>query len=560
MRKFFTLSIFMALMVSINYAQSLRSASGAIEGQVMVRAEDDVNIQKFIDKYSVGKNASLNLEVLETISDELNIYLLGFVSSQIDEYTLLRDLERQEQIKYGELNYYLQTRSDSVPNDPLFGDQWDMAIIQAPEVWSITTGGETEFGDDIVVAVLDKGFDLNHKDLKNRIWRNEGEIPNNNWDDDSNGKRDDLVGWNFKNNSPNHPEENHGTNVAGIIGAEGNNDEGIAGINWNIKIMPLTVATSAQIAAGYDYAFKMRDKYNKTNGLQGAFVVATNASLGFDKQFCDEHPIWRDMYDIMGQVGILSTAATANADWDVDIEGDMPTTCESDFLISVTNTTIDDEKEVEAAYGSTHIDLGAPGKPTTTTSLFSQYRDNFSGTSSASPHVAGGIGLLYSVPCSDFAQLAIDNPSEAALLVKDALLNGVDPIPTLQGITVTGGRLNLYQAMRYLHGYCIADADERTSSSFDKTYLKSQGFVNIYPNPVSDLLTVNYATKEFGEFEIQIFNSLGQLMYREVIDSVPFSDQTFTIDDVRNWPVGSYYINVVNQQEKITDMFIKGIF
>ncbi|MCR9288688.1 MAG: S8 family peptidase [Bacteroidetes bacterium] len=559
MRKFFTLSIFLALIVQLGFSQSFSKNTGAIDGQLMVRFGENIDPQAFIDQYTTGVNAYFGLSILETISKRFNIYLLGFDESVIDKFSILSDLEKQKEVRYGELDYYLEFR-DSVPNDPLFDSQWDMKIIQAPEVWSLTIGGETALGDEIVVAVLDKGFDLNHPDLRNHIWENLGEIPNNDWDDDLNGRRDDINGWNFKNNTPFHPEENHGTNVSGIIGAEGNNDEGIAGINWNVKIMPLTVATSSQIAAGYMYAYEMRDKYNKTNGVQGAFVVATNASLGFDKQFCDEHPIWRDAYDLMGQAGILNTAATANADWDVDIEGDMPTTCESDFLISVTNTNMEDEKEEEAAYGSISIDLGAPGKPTTTTSIFSQYRDNFNGTSSASPHVAGAIALLYSVPCIDFAQLVLDNPIEAALLVKDAILNGTDPIPSLNGKTVTGGRLNLYKAMRYLHGYCIANSEERASNTFDNIYLGSQGFVRIYPNPVGNLLTLDYSTKDFGEFEIQIFNSLGQLIYRQVINSAPFSEQTIEIDAVQSWPAGSYYINVVNQNEKITDKFIKGKF
>lgn len=148
------------------------------------------------------------------------------------------------------------------------------------------------------------------------------------------------------------------------------------------------------------------------------------------------------MYDTLGSVGILSCAATANANWDIDVVGDVPTGCSSEYLISVTNTTHTDAKYANAAYGLTTIDLGAPGTSIMSTIPNNEYT-SYTGTSMASSHVAGVVALMFSRADEATINEYKNDPGSKALLFKEWLLASVDPIAALQGITVTGGRLNV---------------------------------------------------------------------------------------------------------------------
>jgi hypothetical protein len=300
--------------------------------------------------------------------------------------------------------------------------------------------------------VLDNGFNLNHDDI--RFWKNTNEIPNNGIDDDNNGYIDDYHGWNGITQTGVIPLEEHGLNVAGVIGAIGNNNKGISGVNWNVKILPVIAwgvyssLTEDVVIEAYGYVYTMRKLYNETNGLQGAFIVATNSSFGIDNGDPDDFPYWCTMYDKLGSIGILSCAAAPNANVNVDIVGDMPTTCSSEFLISVTNTTSNDFKHAKAGYGVNSIDIGAPGTNIYTTShIYDNGYISETGTSLASPQVAGVIALMYAAMPQFMIQAYKSNPANFALLVKQYLLDGTDRIIGLNG-WIASGRLNAYKALR----------------------------------------------------------------------------------------------------------------
>ena len=215
-----------------------------------------------------------------------------------------------------------------------------------------------------------------------------------------------------------------------------------------MKTLPIAGSSTYEsiVVEALSYIFVVRERYDQTNGAEGAFVVAQNNSFGVDKGQPENFPIWEAMYDSLGQLGILSMGATANRDWDIDSVGDVPTAFTTDYMISVTNTTKFDMRNSSAAYGDTTIDLGAPGTTILSLGLNNTYRSS-TGTSMATPHVTGAAALLMAAADSTFIANYKSNPSQGALLIKEYILNGVDTLPDLMGITVSGGRLNIYNSI-----------------------------------------------------------------------------------------------------------------
>jgi hypothetical protein len=533
--------------------QSGNSVSFEKLRQLIVHFENGVDAAAFVRKINQPPSPVQGLKVEKILSEQLNIWLLSFEQG---DWSLDQHLRNQPGVISASWNQAVEFR-DSIPNDPLFNNQWDMERIGLPDVWNVSTGGLTANGHEIVVAVLDKGFDLTHPDLQGNIWENPGEIPWDGIDNDGDSLIDDVYGWNFQNNTPFFTIEKHGTNVSGIIGGKGNNGMGMAGVNWNVKLMFLSVRYADEVVSAFDYVLKMRQLHHETNGQKGAFIVVTNGSFGIDGKHCSEQPAWGSMYDPLGEAGVLSVAATANENWDVDEVGDIPTSCTSEYLIAVTSTDKDDNRVSNAAFGKVSIDLGAPGQSTTTTNPGNTYNESFGGTSSACPHVAGSVALLYSMPCTGLADLATGQPDAAARLVRDAIFKSVDRISSLKDKTATDGRLNVLESMKYLHAWCIAKVDEREAGDFKETYFNEKKLVRVYPNPVAGILTVEYSNEDFVGISVKVYNALGQQMEIPYEDlTQPFKSQKITID-VSDWSNGTYFISLLGTDKKIVEKFVK---
>ncbi len=433
-----------------------------VKGSILVRVTDDAALLKLIDESGKLDGKITRLQPVKILSQSIGIWQLEFDYNNHSHERMLDHIQQHPACQAAQLNRVLKNRA-TFPNDPNFAQQWQYvnsgasggvadADIDADLAWDICTGGVTALGDTIVACIIDDGLDLTHQDMQANRWYNWDEIPGNGLDDDGNGFVDDFRGWDAYDNDDDISGGNfggqHGTPVAGIVGAKGNNSIGVSGVNWDVKLMIVVGGgNEADAIAAYNYPLVMRRLYNQTNGQLGAFVVATNASWGIDGALASTAPLWCAIYDSLGAVGILNAGATTNSNTNVDVQGDLPTHCPSDYLVAVTNTNRSDLKQTQAGYGTVSIDLGAPGESVYTVAKPNTYAA-FGGTSGATPHVCGTIALMYSVPCPRLAFMARIDPAGTALLMKSFILQGVDTLPGLQNITVSGGRLNAFNSLQ----------------------------------------------------------------------------------------------------------------
>ena len=298
---------------------------------------------------------------------------------------------------------------------------WGLRRIEAPSAWSVSIGST-----EVVVAVIDSGAELDHPDLKPNLWVNPGEIAGNGLDDDGNGLVDDIHGWDFVSRD-NRPDDNgrHGTHVAGTVSAAGDNGTGLVGVNWNTRLMVLRVGDqtfpSSLLVQAVDYVTDRRK--------QGVPVVATNNSYGGSGQSTPN----RDAILRSRDAGILFVAAAGNDGLNIDLGGNAsyPASYDLANILSVASSNLADELSIFSNYGSLDVDLAAPGSAIRS-SIPGRTYGYLSGTSMASPHVAGAVALLKAA-----------EPGLEWEALRDRILGSVDPVPSFSGKVASGGRLNL---------------------------------------------------------------------------------------------------------------------
>lgn len=548
------LLVFFSVLSLVSFGQKAAYDSQSI----LFQLENELDAETIV--YLLDLESTLEDYKIEPISKSLKAYKLSYTTTfSPDE--LIELVSRKEGVVLAQRNHLLKNRS--VPTDPEYVNQWHLnntgtngppnqtavagVDIEAEYLWHFTTGGVTAIGDTLVVCVIDDGVDEDHEDLIGNLFYNHHEIPLNGIDDDQNGYVDDFKGWNTfgDNDSLTNPltgdYASHGTKVTGVLGAVGNNDLGVSGVNQKIKVMTVIGGgDEADAIKAYEYPLTMRRLYNQTNGAKGAFVVATNTSWGTDFGMPADAPLWCAMYDTLGKEGILNVAATINYGIDVDIEGDLPTTCPSNYLIGVTNISADNSLDNYAGYGLKSIDIAAPGNGIFTTTVNSNYGYD-SGTSFSSPQVAGAVALLSSFACEEFAQLLVNDPDSAALLMKGFILNGAVGVPDLYGKSTSQGRLALEQASIWLTNYCIGNTDVAENIEKDE-------ILHIWPNPTRDDLTIQ--TDQLVE-EIKVFNLSGQVVFAQKVhaNNVSFS--------VQNFEKGIYILHVVGSESTAQSRFVK---
>lgn len=335
------------------------------------------------------------------------------------------------QVAMAEPNYLVQ--AIGIPNDPYFSKLWGLnntgqtggasgADIDAPEAWD----NFAPAGNAVVVAVIDTGIDTTHPDLAGRMWANPNEIAGNGVDDDKNGYIDDTRGWDYVSND-NDPtdDNNHGTHVAGTIAASFNNSQGIAGVAGpaNVRLMPLKFLNSSGSGA-ISNAIKALD-YATTKGA----VISNNSWGGTSYSQALADAIARNY-----QAGRLFVAAAGNNATNTDATPYYPQGYNVPSVISVAAMTASDTLASFSNYGGQSVDLAAPGS-----SIYSTVRGGYalySGTSMATPHVAGAAALIWA-----------KNSALTNVQVKRILMDSSRKAAYLTGKTVTGGVLNLKNAM-----------------------------------------------------------------------------------------------------------------
>jgi subtilisin family serine protease len=290
----------------------------------------------------------------------------------------------------------------------------------------------------VYVGVIDEGIQHTHPDLTGQV-RNPGETAGNKIDDDRNGKIDDVYGWDFNANNASVYDggtsgslDDHGTHVAGTIGAKANTT-GVVGVNWNVRMISAKFlgsqgGTLANAIKAVDYFTDLKKR--------GVNIVATNNSWGGGSY----SQALADAIERANQANILFVAAAGNGGADGvgdnnDLVPSYPASYTNSNVISVAAITKTGGRASFSNYGKTSVDIGAPGAAIWSTTAYNGY-SSYNGTSMATPHVTGAAALYKSV-----------KPTASAATIKAALLNSALPTTSLQNITATGDRLDVNAAL-----------------------------------------------------------------------------------------------------------------
>jgi thermitase len=445
------LTVAVAFMVFVTMAKA--GLHPHVPGEVIIKFKNGVNAKSFM------RNKSIGLSLQETVNLSYGkVFVMNFNSKQKSIDSIIDHLNNDPKVEYAEPNYIykiiqpieefsvsdiIKTQKKksfmSLPEDPRFGELWGLqntgdnepgsstpgvegADINATRAWEITKGSK-----DIKIAVIDTGIDYTHPDLVDNIWTNEAEANGEaGVDDDGNGYVDDIHGYDFANGDGDPRDgHSHGTHCAGTIGAVHNNGEGIAGVMANVTLVGIKFltdsgsGTTVNAIKAIDYATKLNVDLMSNSWGGGGFSEALKESIVR-----------------ASEAGIIFAAAAGNSSTNNDSRPHYPSNYQVPNVVSVAAHTAQDGLASFSCYGRNTVHIAAPGHK-----ILSSVKDGgykvYSGTSMATPHVAGALGLLLAH--------AGRMPHEE---MRERLMATSIPVQAYRGKTIRGGRLEAYNLLK----------------------------------------------------------------------------------------------------------------
>ncbi|MBB1288125.1 S8 family serine peptidase [Pseudoalteromonas sp. SR43-6] len=521
-----------------------------------------------------AKITDLNKDELDdSYTSLLSGRLAKFKVSGMSTKDAIALLKSHQAIEYVEPDY--QVSIARTPDDPRFDELWGLnndgqtggtadADIDAVEAWDISTGSR-----DVVVGVIDTGIDYSHSDLASNMWVNSSEIPGDGIDNDGNGFIDDVHGINAITDSGDPmDDEGHGTHVSGTIGASGGNGIGVVGVNHEVSLVGCKFLDAAGSGSTSD-AIKCIDYMVslKNSGVNLRVLNNSWGGGGYSQALADA-------IASSEAADLLFVAAAGNDTIDNDVNPHYPSNYENASVLSVASTDQTDGISWFSHYGLTSVDMGAPGSAILSTTPGESYA-SYSGTSMATPHVAGAAALVLSI-----------NPELSTQELKDLLMNSGDVNAALQGVTVAGTRLNVNQALIDADptpGFKISadpltqqiEAGQATNYTFTigsiaewdeevtlelSTTLGGAYLSSLTARPGDEvMLNVETDTNtQWGEYELTVTATAGDIVKEQsvklMVQPVGLNDFTYSsntsVDIPDNSPVGA--VSVINVPDDLT--------
>ena len=431
MKKLIVPAVLSLSVVAGAYARPVSSEIPHVTGEVVVKVK-----KGFLGKF-LGKKSILGAEITRS----MNLIAGDFVvlkSTTKSAVSLASQLNNLSEVVYAEPNFIYHAISTST-SDPMYGKLWGLtntgsnepdrnggmsgsagvagADVNAEKAWGITKGSK-----NVVIAVIDTGIDYNHPDLKDNIWTNSKEIAGNNKDDDGNGYVDDIHGWNAHAKNGNPMDGNsHGTHCSGTIGAKHGNGVGVAGVMDDVSLMAVKFLSDegsgslADAVVAIDYATKMNVDLMSNSWGGGGFSQSLEDAIKAAKA-----------------KGILFVAAAGNDGTNNDSAPHYPSNYQVDNVVSVAAHTNQDSLASFSCFGKRTVHVAAPGHNILSTTPNNTYKV-YSGTSMATPHVSGVLGLYLA-----------ENGRQDVKLVRDRLMATTVPAGAYRKTTIAGGRVDAY--------------------------------------------------------------------------------------------------------------------
>lgn len=431
--------ILFALALATPPAQAAKPTAPFVSDEVLIQFRDgttDTQHQAARDRVKAAKKDKIRTQP----NNAAKLELAGLPAGT-DVDTAIAALEADPNVEFAEPNWVYTT--GATPSDTYFtnGSLWGMYGAgttpanqygsNAAAAWAAGNTGSAS----VYIGVIDEGIQFDHPDLNGQVWTNPYDAADGR-DNDGNGYIDDVHGYDFANNDATIYDggkrgslDDHGTHVAGTIGAKANNGLGVVGVNWNVTLISgKFLGRSGGSTAG---AIKAVDYFTDLKTRHKLNIVATSNSWGGGGYS-------QALYDAVSRAntaGILFVAAAGNSGTNNDTTASYPSNYDLPNVIAVAAIDKAGNLASFSQYGATTVDIGAPGVGIFSTTAFNTY-ESYNGTSMATPHVSGAAALYAST-----------HPGASAATIKNAILSSAVPTTSLSGKTVTGGRLDANAAL-----------------------------------------------------------------------------------------------------------------